>query len=627
MANMRRLFHLGLLGCALTGSIPSTLSSLMFLQSITLGDNQLTGSFPSFFSKISSLRNVQIYGNLLEGALPYIGDMRNVEVLQLQNNLFSGTLSRIFGGDFHTLNSSSLNTLDLSENRLTGTLPAEIFQLRTLFNLALSSNCFTGTLPSTICSARRIRSLSLDGLSSNNNCGDFRSPFLDLMLGKYVHGTIPSCVWNLPNLVSIHISGNRFSGIIGELLENSSLVNMSLSFNHFTGSLPLSVQRHSFDTLDVSFNTFTGEINEVSSVNVSLITELNRFSGRLPSSWSHLQATVIKVLRGNMFSCSNIPPSDEHSVSYTCGSRNLNNALYFSCGGIVLWVVVFLLVGLSTKRIYRGPLGNRLSNYFFCLDCIYTVNSESPNLFKFEMAMKQALYFMIAMSLATLVFLMPAYVMKIGYGYSSFEHSYSWVFSLAYSSGMWMGVVVMFAWTLLFLFGLWLLQYSAIDRGQTNFKPSVQQVTLSDRTNVNLWGISFDVKTIYFSSFVMTINAIVMLGANALYVYCIFLEMSNVSDIIIQISFAFFTLFWKFAVMSRLVSKSNETLARRVLLRVVMGVFSHVIAPSLVLFSTDPDCFRVSKPALTMCKQYCTPVPQGLINYSHVGYFYSTGGN
>jgi hypothetical protein len=624
MANMRRLFHLGLLGCALTGSIPSTLSSLMFLQSITLGDNQLTGSFPSFFSQIFSLRNVQIYGNLLEGVLPYIGAMRNVEVLQLQNNLFSGTLSRIFGGDFHTLNSSSLNTLDLSENRLTGTLPAEIFQLRALFNLALSSNCFTGTIPSTICSARRIRSLSLDGLSSNNNCGDFRSPLLDLMLGKYVHGTIPSCVWNLPNLVSIHISGNRFSGIIGELLENSSLVNMSLSFNHFSGSLPLSVQRHSFDVLDVSFNTFTGEINEVSSVNGSLITELNRFSGRLPASWSHLQAKVINVLRGNMFSCSNIPPSDEHSMSYTCGSSNLNNALYFCCGGIVLWLVVLLLlVVLSTER----SSGNSLSNYYFYLDCLYTVDSESSNLFKFEMAMKQALHFMIAMSLAALVFLMPAYVMKIGYGYSTFDHSYSWIFSLAYSSGMWMGVAVVVAWTLLFLFGLWLQQHSAIARGQNSFEPSVQEVALSDRAplrvHVNVLGISFDMKTAHFSSFVITINAVVMLGANALYVYCIFLEMSNISDIIIQISFAFFTLFWKVAVMSRLVSKSNETLAHRVLLRVMMDIITFVIAPSLVLFSTDPDCFRVSKPVLTRC----TPMPRGLINSSDIGYFYSTRGN
>jgi hypothetical protein len=43
---------------------------------------------------------------------------KGLSVLQLQNNLFSGDLIHVFSEEFAS--SSSLNTIDLSENTLTG---------------------------------------------------------------------------------------------------------------------------------------------------------------------------------------------------------------------------------------------------------------------------------------------------------------------------------------------------------------------------------------------------------------------------------------------------------------------------------------------------------------------------
>ena len=50
---------------------------------------------------------------------------------------------------------------------------------------------------------------------------------------------------------------------------------------------------------------------------------LNRLSGMLPKTV--LLAKTVNILNGNLFQCDiNIPQSDPNSLSYSCGSRNLN---------------------------------------------------------------------------------------------------------------------------------------------------------------------------------------------------------------------------------------------------------------------------------------------------------------
>ena len=342
IGNMANLLHLGLVTCALTGQIPISISAMTNIQSITIANNQLTGSFPIFLADHPSLVNIQLFGNEMVGFLPSFTSDR-LAVLQLQSNRFSGELIQVFTETF--VSSSNLNTIDLSENALTGSIPPSLFNIPTLVNLALSSNCFTGSLPQTICSAGNIRTMTLNGLSSNKQCENQR--FLPgLLLKDYMHGSIPLCVWSLANLRSFHISGNRFSGEIGGLPVNSVLDELSLSHNHFTGSLPVSIQQKSYSLFDVSYNTFTGNIDDivVSNTSRTLKTNLNRLSGHISKEFSQADLTTLDILRGNMFDCQNIPSADEHSKTYECGSSNLDNALYFVSACILFWLIVVAIV-------------------------------------------------------------------------------------------------------------------------------------------------------------------------------------------------------------------------------------------------------------------------------------------
>jgi hypothetical protein len=101
-----------------------------------------------------------------------------------------------------------VETLDITNNQLTGQLPPGLFEARNLQTLALSINCFSGTLPSSVCSMTKAVVLSLDGLGASTACPDtVEFPITKIKLFNTLEGTIPPCIWNLPNLTLLHLAG------------------------------------------------------------------------------------------------------------------------------------------------------------------------------------------------------------------------------------------------------------------------------------------------------------------------------------------------------------------------------------------------------------------------------------
>jgi Leucine-rich repeat (LRR) protein len=129
---------------------------------------------------------------------------------------------------------------------------------------AITKGCYEGgDLPPEICLASRLESLILEGVSAGSECN---TPFWDplsLLNSAYVGyndpGTIPSCVWDMPRLKTLHLSGNALTGslpadqsfsfssssdsttttitgtITGSRAALLSLQDISLSFNQLTG--------------------------------------------------------------------------------------------------------------------------------------------------------------------------------------------------------------------------------------------------------------------------------------------------------------------------------------------------------------------------------------------------------
>ena len=117
-------------GNSLSGQIPE-LSGLINLKSIFLNDNNFSGEFPSSVSDLHRVKVIVLSGNRISGNIPAsLLKLRRLYLLYLQDNLFTGTIPGF--------NQTSLRYLNVSNNKLSGEIPATPALVR--FN----SSSFTG---------------------------------------------------------------------------------------------------------------------------------------------------------------------------------------------------------------------------------------------------------------------------------------------------------------------------------------------------------------------------------------------------------------------------------------------------------------------------------------------------
>lgn len=108
--------------------MPSDLSLLPYLQSLTLSWNSFTGTIPSEFAEMKHLLQLEIHWNQLTGTLPSTYyDSSTLNQLNIGGNAITGSLppDKITG-------LSEIKGLFIDENLLNGTLPTEIGQLSLL---------------------------------------------------------------------------------------------------------------------------------------------------------------------------------------------------------------------------------------------------------------------------------------------------------------------------------------------------------------------------------------------------------------------------------------------------------------------------------------------------------------
>ena len=166
---------------------------------------------------MQSLRFVILEGNLLTGTLDedFLSNHPEIDTLDLSDNMLKGTLPE------HFFSMESLQVLDLHDNMLTGPLP-DFPVNNVLAILALHQNKFTGAIPGNITNLEILEHLDL----SSNLLEGALSPvfntmttltYLFLAENNFIQGDIPD-YGNLVDLRELSLKSTGRTGLIPDFL-------------------------------------------------------------------------------------------------------------------------------------------------------------------------------------------------------------------------------------------------------------------------------------------------------------------------------------------------------------------------------------------------------------------------
>jgi hypothetical protein len=433
-------------GCFLVGTIPASISWLRNITSLSLSGNHLHGRIPNIFGEMLYLSFIGLDQNSLTGPIPStLALLQNIQQIHLSDNHLSGGLD----GAFDPLVQTKLGVITLANNAFNGQLPDALFQNPALEGLDIHFNCFSGTLPEAICSATGLQILLLNCLSCSNQCTTRLVKRSSYILKNPVHGTVPSCIFSMPQLYNIYLSQNYLSGALPANLQlGPHLYEVSLKSNRLTGSVPvdfLPAPNRSV-SLDLRGNRLVGTVPQLRDGNYqddgsAVYIGYNRISGPVyANDWPF--GVNFDVLTGNILGCNNgdrsrLPQNDAAFHSYACGSDNFNKPILAWVG-----VTVGLLSTMWCVWHCRGRLNDHLSidqlfEHVALWRAVVTgkhVKLNLPSLVRVREVAFVLNNVAVVVAMWAVCVLGPVYAgLTVSYG--TYEHQYAWTLSAVLLSG------------------------------------------------------------------------------------------------------------------------------------------------------------------------------------------------
>lgn len=287
----RNLQYLGLANLEISGTIPNELFLNTELISIDVSNTKLSGTIPQL-NLLTLITQLNLENNKLSGTFPDISNLVSLQYLNIGSNNFTGFLpdaskcnnlrvynlqANNFIGDVGTFNSSWLFSIDLSGNKLEGTISKDIL-INTYDQIAISMklNKLTGTIPSSLFT----KSIIVIDLSSN-----------------FLSGSIPKEIVNMSVYTQqIILSRNLLSGTLPIELNNvkfSDLFKFDISYNNLQGSIP------SFSMMTQTSPSIASPIFTFYKGIIYLKFYSNNFSGIIPY-FNNFNAPVSVDFSNNM---------------------------------------------------------------------------------------------------------------------------------------------------------------------------------------------------------------------------------------------------------------------------------------------------------------------------------------
>ena len=243
--------------------------------------------------------------NGLTGALPAtLSNLANLQLLDLEGNSLSGPLPKTLG------RLANLRALYLGLNQVSGALPRELGSLARLQILDLSFNRVSGSLPAELGNLAGLQILNLQG---NQITGSIPAQLGNLRLLTYLDlssnqlsGAIPPDLGRLASVQTLALDDNRLSGPIPLALGNlATLVELSLSGNQLSGVIPRKLgSLPALMFLDLESNQLGGpvppELGNAASL-VGVLLSANRLEGTIPSAFLNLPNLETLWLDHNQF--------------------------------------------------------------------------------------------------------------------------------------------------------------------------------------------------------------------------------------------------------------------------------------------------------------------------------------
>ncbi|KAJ4845468.1 hypothetical protein Tsubulata_033909, partial [Turnera subulata] len=340
-SSLPNLQVLSLFNFFLSGPIDPSFQRLRFLSEINLGGNNLSSTAPEFFANFSNLSVLrlsfcQLQGNfpgkifqlpslkivdlsnnpLLQGSFPEFSQNLSLQTLMLSATNFSGSIPQTLGNLTQIVYLDlSLNrgfcfpltnlkdTLDLSSNKLEGTIPTSIFDLGRLSVLSLSSNRFNGTLQLDL--VRELGNLTRLDLSYNNlTVNASFSNFAKSSFPQISTLKLASCnlrmfpdLSNQSSLSVLDLSDNQITGTVPQWICDGSLAYLNLSRNFLVG-LPKPFFPPRVSILDLHHNQLQGDIPNPPPY----ATWEQSHEWRLPRILITITSLKVLVVRNNNFS-------------------------------------------------------------------------------------------------------------------------------------------------------------------------------------------------------------------------------------------------------------------------------------------------------------------------------------
>ncbi|CAG7861585.1 unnamed protein product [Brassica rapa] len=275
--------------------------------------------------RVSSLMRLDVSSNFIQGEIPGdgFGNLTRLISLDMGRNSFNGTIPP----DLFSI--KTLQHLDLSMNAIGGTLSGDIKELKNLEELFLDENLIGGEIPPEIVNKARnniqmnfmsfkipygigsLVNLSTLSMSRNNFSGGIPSSIqnltnletLELENNSGLSGEIPTWLFHLQKLRKLRLGGNKLQwNKNGSIFPQSKLTHLSLSSCGLEGKIPDWLKNQTdLYFLDLSLNRLEGSFPKwLADLKMeNIILSDNRLSGRIPNTVGETSLMILKLSENN----------------------------------------------------------------------------------------------------------------------------------------------------------------------------------------------------------------------------------------------------------------------------------------------------------------------------------------